>query len=116
MADEAVIQILGVLLVADPTRNLRSPMRGNMGIFLSTGGGLFGRLRCVMALGAGYFPGLLRVFPPGVAVRAHEIRMGIPKRLLRGCMGRGGKAQGRQTERQRPSVLHGGSNILQVIR
>ena len=90
MADEAVILIFGVFLVADPTRNLRSPVRRNMRIFLSTGG--------------------------GVAVRTCEIHMGIPKRLLWRGSGRGGKTQDRQTYRQCPSVLHGGSNILKVIR
>ena len=116
MADEAVILIFGVFLVADPTRNLRSPVRRKMRIFLSTGGCPFGDLRCIMAFGTGYRPGLFWIFLPGVAVRTCEIHMGIPKRLLWRGFGRGGKTQDRQTYRQCPSVLHGGSNILKVIR
>ena len=116
MADEAVILIFGVFLVADPTRNLRSPVRRNMRIFLSTGGCPFGDLRCIMAFGTGYRPGLFWIFLPGVAVRTCEIHMGIPKRLLWRGFGRGGKTQDRQTYRLCPSVLHGGSNILKVIR
>lgn len=88
-----------------------------MGVLLSAGGGLSGDFRGVMAFGAGHRPGLLRIFLPGVAVRACEIHMGIPKRLLlRSRLGRGGKAQDRQTYRQCPSVFHGGANILKVIR
>ena len=86
-----------------------------MRIFLSTGGCPFGDLRCIMAFGTGYRPGLFWIFLPGVAVRTCEIHMGIPKLLWRGS-GRGGKTQDRQTYRQCPSVLHGGSNILKVIR
>ena len=79
MADEAVILIFGVFLVADPTRNLRSPVRRNMRIFLSTGGCPFGDLRCIMAFGTGYLSGLFWIFLPGVAVRTCEIHVGIPK-------------------------------------
>ena len=100
MADEAVILIFGVFLVADQTRNLRSP----------------GNLRCIMAFGTGYRPSLFWIFLPDVAVRTCEIYVGIPKRLLWRGFGRGGKTQDRQTYRQCPSVLHGGSNILKVIR
>ena len=53
-----------------------------MRIFLSTGGCPFGDLRCIMAFGTGYRPGLFWIFLPGVAVRTCEIHMGIPKRLL----------------------------------
>ena len=60
--------------------------------------------------------GAVAIFLPGVAVRTCEIHMGIPKRLLWRGFGRGGKTQDRQTYRQCPSVLHGGSNILKVIR
>ena len=76
MADEAVILIFGVFLVADPTRNLRSPVRRNMRIFLSTGGCLFGDLRCIMAFGTGYRPGLFWIFLPGVAERIGQLMGG----------------------------------------